>query len=101
MVHSQQMREEVFQNTSKLQEIIKKIYEHKTTEDNFNLGDTIRHLDARNEEKGKHGKFENMWKGPYIISTFRGKKTYLLEEMNGQDYLGGKINGRLLRHYLT
>ena len=53
----------------------------------------------RNEEKGKYGKFENLWKGPYIISAFRGKNDFLLEEMNGEDYSGGAINGRLLEHY--
>lgn len=34
MIHLQQTREEVLQNTSKLQEWIKKIYHHKTKEDN-------------------------------------------------------------------
>lgn len=51
MIHLQQTREEVFQNTSKLQERIKKIYDHKIKEDNFNLGDVVLHWDARNEEK--------------------------------------------------
>ncbi len=58
MIHLQQTREEVFQNTSKLQEKIKKIYDRKTKEENFNLGDVVLWWDARNEDKGKHGKFE-------------------------------------------
>lgn len=41
MIHLQQTREEVFQNTSKLQEKNKKIYDRKTKEDNFNLGDVV------------------------------------------------------------
>lgn len=60
MNHLQQTREEVFQNTSKLQEKIKKIYDRKTKEDNFNLGDVVLQRDARNEDKGKHGQFENL-----------------------------------------
>ena len=71
----------------------------KTKEDNFNLGDVVLWWDARNEEKGKHGKFENLWKGPYKISSFRGKNSFLLEEMDGRYYSGGATNGRLLKHH--
>eukprot|EP00253_Pinus_taeda_P015098 PITA_15098 len=98
-IHLQQTMEEVLQNTSKLQEKIKKIYDHKTKEDNFNLGDVVLRWDARNEEKGKHGKFENLSKGLYRIYAFRGKYAFLLEEMDGRDYSGGVTNGRLLEHY--
>ena len=70
MIHLQQTWDEVFQNTSKLQEMIKRIYDWKTKEDDFKIGDVVLHWDARNEDKGKHGKFENLWKGPYRIYTF-------------------------------
>jgi len=64
MIHLQQTREEVFQNTFKLQERIKRIYDRKEKADRFEIGDIVLKWDARNEEKGKHGKFENLWKGP-------------------------------------
>lgn len=43
------------------------------------MGDVVLRWDAQNEEKGKHGKFQNLWKGPYRISMFRGNNSYLLE----------------------
>eukprot|EP00253_Pinus_taeda_P019486 PITA_19486 len=92
-------REEVFQNTSKLQEKIKKIYDRKAKVDKFQLDDVVLKWDARNEEKGKHGKFENLWKGPFKIATYRGQNAFLLKEMNGEDCPGGPINGRLLKQY--
>ena len=52
--------------------------------------------DARNEEKGKHGKFENLWKGPFKIVAYRGHNAFLLKEMNEEDCPRGQINGRLL-----
>ena len=58
MIHLQQTREEVFKNTSKLQERIKKIYDRKAKADKFQLDDVVLKCDARNEEKGKHGNFE-------------------------------------------
>jgi len=97
MIHLQQTREEVFQNISKLQERIKRIYDRKAKVDRFEIGDIVLKWDARNEEKGKHGKFENIWKGPYKIATHRGQNAFLLQELNGEDYPGGPVNGRLLK----
>ena len=99
MIHLQQTREEVFQNTFKLQERIKKIYDRKAKADKFQLDEVVLKWDARNEDKGKHGKFENMWKGPFKIAAYRGQNAFLLKEMNGDDCPGGPINGRLLKRY--
>eukprot|EP00253_Pinus_taeda_P035993 PITA_35993 len=72
MIHLQQTREEVFLNTSKLQEKIKKIYDRKAKVEKFQLDEVVLKWDARNEEKGKHGKFENIWKGRFKIVAYRG-----------------------------
>jgi len=71
-----------------LQEKIKKIYDWKTKVDKFQLDDVVIRWDARNEDKGKHGKFENLWKGPYKIVAYRGQNAFLLKEMDGQDCSG-------------
>ena len=60
MIHFQQTREEVFENMLKLQERIKKIYDRKEKVDKFQLEEVVLKWDARNEEKGKQGKFENL-----------------------------------------
>eukprot|EP00253_Pinus_taeda_P034351 PITA_34351 len=99
MVHLQQTKEEVFKNTSKLQEKIKKIYDRKAKVDKFQVDDVVLKWDARNEEKGKHGKFENLWKGPFKIEAYQGQNAFLLKEINGEDCTGGPINGRLLKWY--
>ena len=41
MIHLQQTREEVFQNTFKLQERIKKIYDRKVKADEFQIEDIV------------------------------------------------------------
>ena len=99
MIHLQQTRQEVFQNTSKLQEKIKKIYDRKAKANKFQLDDVVLKWDARNKEKGKHGKFENLWKDHFKIAAYRGQNAFLLKEMNGEDCPGGPINGRLLNRY--
>ena len=70
MIHHRKTREEVSQNTFRLQEKIKKIYDRKTKTKKFQLEDVALRWDARNEEKGKHGKFDNLWKGKYKISAY-------------------------------
>jgi hypothetical protein len=57
--------------------------------------------DARNEDKGKHDKFENLYKGPYKVATYHGRNAFLLQELNGEYISGGPINGRFLKHYFT
>ena len=101
MIHLQQTKEEFFQNMFKLQERIKRIYDRKAKADRFEIGDIVLKWDARNEEKGKHGKFENLWKGPYKIAAHWGQNAFLLQELNGEDYLGGSVNGRLLKRYIV
>ena len=46
-----------------LQERIKKIYDQKAKVDKFQIDNIVLYWDARNEDKGKHEKFENLWKG--------------------------------------
>eukprot|EP00253_Pinus_taeda_P011343 PITA_11343 len=99
MIHLQQTREEVFQNTCKLQERIKKIYDRKAKADTLQLDEVVLRWDARHEDKGKHGKFENLWKGPYNIAAYRGQNAFLLKEINGDECPGGPINGWLLKRY--
>eukprot|EP00253_Pinus_taeda_P011509 PITA_11509 len=84
MIHLQQTRDEVLQNSLKLQERIKKIYDRKAKPDDFPIDDIFLRWDAQNEDKGKHGKFDNLWKGPYKIAAYRGPNAFLLKEMNGE-----------------
>ena len=43
--------------------------------------------------KGKHGKFKNLWKGPYRIAAYQGQNAFLLKEMKGGYCPGGPVNG--------
>ena len=62
---------EVYKKTWVIQEGIKKIYDKRAKEDDFELGGLVLKWDSINEDKGKHGKFDSLWKGPYIIQAFR------------------------------
>ena len=99
MIHLQQSREEIYNKTQVVQESIKKIFDKRTKEDDYELGDLVLRWDARNEDKGKHGKFDSLWKGPYMIQECRGNNTFLLNNSDGTNLPGGPVNGRMLKHY--
>lgn len=80
---------------------MKKIFDRKVKIDDFQLGDSVLKWDAQYEDKGKHGKFDNLWEGPYTISAFSWRNAYFLQDSNGNASTSGPVNGRFLKHYLT
>ena len=66
----------------------------------FAVGDLILRWDARKEEKGKHGKFENLWIGPFLVIKILGNNTFVLQNMKGEE-IGGPFNGHFLNHFYT
>ena len=80
---------------------MKKMFDKKFKPDNFKIGDLVLRWDARNEEKGKHGKFDSLWMGPFQIYSIMGKKLFFLQDLNGIKVGSGPVNGRFLKHYLA
>ena len=78
---------------------MKEVFDKRTNPDDFQMGDVVLLWDVPHEEKGKHGKFDHLYKGPHIITAFRGKNAYILEEMEGGLISKALVNGRLLKHY--
>ena len=66
-IHLQQTREEVYNKAVKVQESIKRLFDKRTKAVNFKIGDKVLKWDSRREDKGKHGKFDSLWQGLYII----------------------------------
>ena len=56
--------------------------------------------DARKEQKGKHGKFDNLWFGPFIISKILQNNTFVLQTLDGEE-LSNPVNGRFLKHFYS
>ena len=80
---------------------MKQVVDKRVKEDDFKLGYLVLKWDARYEDKGKHGKFDNLWKGPYTVSRHLGKKSFFLKDPQDQTIEIGHVNGRFLKHYLS
>ena len=55
---------------------MKNLFDRRARETDFKEGDLVLRWDSRREEKGKHGKFEFVWKGPYVIYGYRGNNAF-------------------------
>ena len=99
IIHLQQTREEVYNRALKIWENIKNLFDKRTKACDFKIGDKFLKWDSRREEKGKHGKFDSLWQGPYIIQATVGPNAFFLQELDGTELFGGPVNGRMLKHY--
>eukprot|EP00253_Pinus_taeda_P015248 PITA_15248 len=95
----QQTRDQVYNRVQILQEKLKKAFDRRTKAEDFNMGDKFLKWDSRRENKGKHGKFDSLWRGPFIIQAVQGNNTYFLKNLDETNLDEGPVNGRMLKHY--
>lgn len=97
----QQIREGLCDKAHKYQDKVKQVFDKRAKSYSFNIGDLVLKWDARYEDMGKHGNFDELWKFPYTICSFSGRNSYFLEDSEGKRIGIGHVNGRFLKHYLT
>jgi hypothetical protein len=99
MIEVQQTREKMDQKVVIHQSKVKATFDKKTKKDIFKEGDLVLRWDARREDKAKHGKFDNLWYGPFKVARVMNNNTFLLHNLDDSEILGGPVNGRFLKHY--
>ena len=75
------------------------MFDKRTKAIDFKSGEKVLKWGSRREDKGKHGKFDNLWQGPYIVQSTIGYNAFFLQDIDGTDLFGGPVNGRMLKHY--
>ena len=79
---------------------VKESFDKKVKKDTFLVGDAVPRWDAWNDEKGKHGKFDNLWLGPFTIVNILGNNTFILQNLDG-DEVASPVNWRFFKHFHT
>ena len=79
---------------------IKERFDKKIKESSFLNGDMVLRWDARKEQKGKHGKFDNLWFGPFIVSKILENNNFVLQNLDGKE-LSNPVNGCFLKHFYS
>ena len=101
LVEIHQIREGLCDKAQKYRDKVKQVFDKRAKANCFSLGDLVLKWDSMHEDKGKHGKFDELWKGPYSICSFSGRNAYFLEDSEGKRIGTGLVNGRFLKHYLS
>ena len=98
-IHLQQTREQVYDRAQIVQEKLKRMFDKRAKAEDFNVGDKVLRWDSRREYKGKHAKFDFLWRGPLVISVVQVNNTYFLIFVEDCSAEEGPVNGRMLKHY--
>jgi hypothetical protein len=101
LVKVQQTKEQWLNKAQYHQKKIKQAFDKSISKDNFQLGDLVLKWDAPKQDKGKHGKFEALWIGPFKISEAFLNNTYKLQNLEDSEVLGGPVNGHFLKKYFS
>jgi hypothetical protein len=83
------------------QQRIKKVFDKKAKKEEFRIGDLVLKWDAPKQDKGKHGKFEALWIGPFKVSEIFSNNTYKLWDLKDQEAFNGPVNGHFLKIFFS
>ena len=90
-----ELRDKAYGKVKIHQERMKNTFDRKVKEEKIHIEDLLLKWDA------KHGKFDHMWVGSYIIAAYRRENAFILQHQDGSQLKGGLVNGRFLKHYLS
>ena len=99
IIELEEKRSKAYDKVQSHQEKIKNIFDKRVKEEEFQIDDLVLKWDAPKEDK--HGKFDHMWVGPYVIARHRGRNGFLLEYLNGVSLDRNLVNGTFVKHYLS
>ena len=98
IVKIQWEREAIMEKVESYKKKLKESFDKKVKKYTFSIDDAVLKWDERNDEKCKHGKFNNLWLGSFTIINILGNNTFVLQNMNG-DEVAGPLNWLFLKHF--
>ena len=78
LVELQQIREKFVGKSKAHQQRIKGMFDKREKAENFQVRDWVLKWDAVRQDRGKHGKFDSLWIGPFVITQVNKNKTFKL-----------------------
>ncbi|XP_057856954.2 uncharacterized protein LOC131066248 [Cryptomeria japonica] len=60
------------------QQMVKALHDKRACDKKIEEGEWVLRWNAKDQDKGKHGKFDALWLGPYIIFEKSGERSYYL-----------------------
>ena len=100
MVKLQQEREVIMEKVEAYKNKVKESFDKRVKKYTFLVGDAVLRWDERNDQNGKHGKFDNLWLGPFTIVNILGNNRFVLQNLDGGE-VASLVNGQFLKHFHT
>ena len=69
------------------------MFDKREKADKFQVGDWVLKWDVVRQEKGKHGKFDSFWIGPFVIDQVYENNTFKLQNLEGEEVFDDPVNG--------
>ena len=95
LIELDEVRRGAVDQNIKIQDKVKRNFDKSSRSKNFQKGDIVLLWDKQRENPSKHGKFDSLWMGPYIIHGIAGVNSFHLSDMDGE-----KQNLQVNRHLL-
>ena len=96
MIELDENRRKVYDQNCRNQEKDKREFDKSARHRDFRVGDTMLLWDKGKEKLGKHGKFDSLCLGPYMIREIAGPNSFYLINLDG-DPMNIPRNGQQLK----
>ena len=96
IIELDESRRQACEQNYRNQEKVKRAFDKTTRQRVFSIGDIVLLWDKRREKPGKHGKFDSLWLGPFVIRDVAGPNSSHLSHLNGEP-MNLPMNGQQLK----
>ena len=93
LIELDEKQRKAFNHSLKSQNKVKRAFDKSSRQRDFQVGDS-------REKPGKHGKFDNLWTGPYLLHSIAGTNSFNLGHIDGER-LPLPVNGQLLKLFFN
>jgi hypothetical protein len=84
IIELDEKRRRAYDQNCRNQSKVKKAFDKSARQRDFIVGDTVLLWDKGREKLGKHGKFDSLWLGPYVIQEIAGPNSFHLSHLDGE-----------------
>jgi hypothetical protein len=84
MIELDENRRRAYYQSCRNQKKVKRAFGKSARERDFIVGDTVLLWDKGKEKLGKHGKFDSLCLGPYVIREIAGPNSFHLNHLDGE-----------------
>ena len=84
LIEVHQIREALMDKAQAYKDKVKTLFDRRTNQKKIQVDDLVLRWDVQRQDKGKHGKFDNLWFGTFKISDVLDNNTFFLKNIDDE-----------------